>query len=254
LRQAYLLDLWLFLRRIGPNALAIGLALLLCGALLFLAEAWPEASFLDCLVRSVYMMTIEGVDPPRVWYLEILIFVMPMVGLVLAAEGLVGATVLFLNKSRRQGEWNAVIAATYSRHTVVCGLGQLGEAICYGLADAGRKVVGVDINENQPAIVRTRREGIPVIIGDMTQAATLTEAGIEKACCIIFCSRDDLANIEGAIVAKEAVPEATVYARVFKKSLADRINSALRFDVVTFSPFATAATTLVAQIGGPETD
>jgi voltage-gated potassium channel Kch len=199
-------------------------------------------------------MTIEGVDPPRVWYLEVLIFVMPILGIVLAAEGLVGATVLFLNKSRRQGEWNAVIASTYSQHTVVCGLGQLGEVLCLGLSGAGRQVVAVDIHEDQPAVVRTRREGVPVIVGDMTQPSTLTEANLAKACCIILCSRDDLANIEAAIVAKEMAPNVSVYARVFRKSLADRINSALRYDVVTFSPHATAAESILTQIGAARLD
>lgn len=85
--------------------------------------------------------------PPRTWYLELLVFVMPLMGIVLVAEGLVGATILLLNRSRRQGEWSAVVAATHSGHTVICGLGQLGGTICQGLIDAGRKVVGVQTGE-----------------------------------------------------------------------------------------------------------
>ncbi|MBP8954400.1 MAG: NAD-binding protein [Armatimonadetes bacterium] len=244
------MDLWLFVRRISLSATAIALTLILCATVLYLGEAWPGLTFLDCLVRALYMMTMEGVDPPRTWYLELLVFIMPLMGIVFAAEGLVGATVLFLNKSRRQGEWSAVVAATYSGHTVICGLGQLGGTICQGLIDAGRKVVGVEIDEDLPAVVTARRRGVPVVIGDMAELGALREANVEKACCVIVCSGNDLFNIEAAIAAKEMNPGAKVFARVFKKSFSDKINAALKYDIITFSPYATAAETILSQING----
>ncbi len=69
-----------------------------------------------------------------------------------------------------------------------------------------------------------------------------------KAQCVVVCSGNDLANIETAITVKEMNPEAVVYARVFKKSLADKINAALRYDIRTFSPYATAAESILSQI------
>ncbi|MFQ5808208.1 MAG: hypothetical protein ACE5JM_01205, partial [Armatimonadota bacterium] len=68
------------------------------------------------------------------------------------------------------------------------------------------------------------------------------------ACCVVVCSGDDLANLETAIAVKELNPEADVHARVFKKSLADRISEALRFDIKTFSPYATAAERILEQL------
>jgi len=196
LYRAYRLDLWLFIRRVSRNAAASALLLLLvlCATVLYTAEAWPGATFLGCLVRALYMLTIEGVEPPRVWYLEILILVMPVLGLIFAAEGLVGATVLFLNKSQRQGEWNAVIAATYSGHTVVCGLGQLGGTICQGPLAVGRKVVGVDSDEDLPGVVTARRQGVPVIIGDVTQQDTLEEANVAKASAAWRCAQGTISR------------------------------------------------------------
>lgn len=249
--RAHCLDLWLFIRRVAPNALALLCVLLLSAAVLFSCDAWPNASFLDCFVRAFYMMTIESVDTPRTWYLELFVFLMPVLGLVLAAEGLVGATVLFLHKSQRQGEWAAVVAATYKGHTVVCGLGQLGGTICEGLHAVGKQVVGVEVDDDLPAVVTARRHGVPVIIGDMTQPDALAEANVAHACCIIVCSGHDLFNLEAAIAAKEMNPSATVYARVIKKSLADKINAALKFDIITFSPYATAAETILREINGP---
>jgi len=215
---------------------------------LYLAGAWGGASLLVCLVRSVYMMTIESVDPVSPWYLELLVFVLPLLGIIFAAEGLISATVLFLNRSQRVGEWNAVIASTYSGHTVVCGLGQLGGTLCQGLLESGHKVVAIDIDGELPDIVTARRRDIPVIIGDMTMAEVLVEANVAKAACVVVCSGDDLANIETAIMVREVNSGAAVYARVFKKSLADKINQALRYDITTFSPYATAAESILAQM------
>lgn len=250
--RAYLLDFWLFLRRIAPNGAAIAAVLLGSAGLFHGAQAWPEATYLDCLVRAFYMMTIESVEAPRGWYLEIFIFILPILGLLLAAEGLVSATVLFFNRSQRQGEWNAVVAATYRGHTVVCGLGQLGGTLCEGLLADGRQVVGVELDEHLPAVVTARRRNLPVVIGDMTLHETLAEANVLHACCVVCCSGDDLANLEAAISAKELNPRAEVYARVFKKSFADRINDALKFDLHTFSPYTTAAEAILKELTRPQ--
>lgn len=250
--RAHCLDLWLFIRRVAPNALALLLVLLLSAAVLYFGHAWQEVSFLDCFVRAFYMMTLEGVEAPHQWYLELFVFLMPVLGLLLAAEGLVGATVLFLHKSQRLGEWSAVVAATYKGHTVVCGMGQLGGTICEGLRLAGKEVVGVEVDDDLPAVVTARRHGTPVVIGDMTQTDALAEANVARATCVIVCSGHDLFNLEAAIAAKEMNPAATVYARVVRKSLADKISAALKFDIITFSPYATAAETILAEINGGE--
>ena len=248
MRQAYWLDLRLFVWKVAPHAGAI-VAVLLASTVVFeLSGAWPGATFLELFVRAFYMMILEAVDATGPWYLGIFVFILPVLGLLFAAQGLVGATVLFINKSQRQGEWSAVVAATYSQHTIVCGLGQLGDTLCDGLREAGNRVVGVDVNEHLPPVVKARQGGIPVIIGDMTVRQTLEEAGIGQARCVVMCSGDDLANIEAAILAKELNSSATVYARVFKKSLADRISEALRFDIVTFSPYSTAAKMILSQM------
>ena len=63
--RAHLLDLWLFIRKVAPNGAAILLILLLSAAVFYGADAWPEASFLDCFINAVYMMTVESVQIRR---------------------------------------------------------------------------------------------------------------------------------------------------------------------------------------------
>ncbi|MGD9496005.1 MAG: TrkA family potassium uptake protein [Armatimonadota bacterium] len=246
--RAYLLDLWLFVRRVWLNILGI-LLVLLASALFFHAmQIWPGASVLNCFVNAFYMMTVEAVDVPDLWYVEVFVFVLPLMGMLLAAEGVISATVLFLSKSRREGEWNAIMAATRTGHVVICGLGQLGDALCDGLRRAGWSVVVVEINAENPSVTTARRRDVPVIIGDMTTPDALHEANVARARCVILCGGDDLANLEAAIAVKELNPCASVYARVYKRSLADRISAAMQQDIRTFSPYATAAERLVGEI------
>lgn len=246
--RAHWVDFWLFVRKIWLNVIAI-LAVLVASALfLHAVETWPEASLLNCFANAFDLMTGEAIALPDKWYLEMFTFLLPPLGVVLAAEGVIAATVLFLNKSRRQGEWNAVIASTYQGYIVICGLGQLGSELCDGLRAAGHQVVAVELDEDLATVVTARRQDTPVIIGDMTRPDTLGEANVGRARCVVLCSGDDLANIEAAVAVKELNLQAAVHARVYKKSLADKISDALRYDIKTFSPCATAAQTILAQL------
>lgn len=246
--RAHLIDLWLFVRRISRNVLGIVILLLSAATAFYAADTWPESSFLDCFINAFYIMSLEAVELPDRWYLEVLILILPLLGMVLAGEALVSATTLFLNKSRRQGEWNAVVASTYRDHTVICGLGQFGLTLCNGLADAGEEVVVVEIDSDLAAVVTAKRRDVTAIIGDMTRRETLEEANIPRAKCVVMCSGDDLANIEASIVAREMNDTARVSARVVKESFARRINAALLNDIKTFSPYATAAQSILATL------
>jgi voltage-gated potassium channel Kch len=246
--KANLIDLWLFVRRVSPNALAILLVLVLSAFFFSAMEAWPEASPAQCFVNAFYMMTVEAVEVPDLWYIEVFVFVLPLLGLLLAAEGLISATVLFFNRSQRQGEWNAVVASTYKGHYVICGLGQFGSVLCEGLHQAGIQVVVVDVTDDITGVRTARRRHIPIILGDMTLPETLSEANVQNACCVVLCSGDDLANIEAAMTAKQLNPDADVRARVHKKSLADRVTDAMNYDIEMFSPYAEAAAALLGSI------
>jgi voltage-gated potassium channel len=246
--HAHFLDLWLFLRKLSLNLIGIFVVLLLCATLFHFLDAWPGSTFMVDFTNAFYLMTLEGISPPQQWYLSIFVFILPVIGIMLAGEGLVSAFTLFLHRSLRQGEWNMIVASTYINHTVICGMGQLGCVVCQGLVSDGKLVVGVDLDEDEPGVVTARRAQIAVVIGDMTLTETLSEANVAKANCVVVCSGDDLANIETAIIAKEINPGAKVYARVFKKSLADKINTALKYDIITFSPYSTAAEAILAEI------
>jgi len=239
--RVYFLDFWLFLRKITLNLVVILCLLIGSGALLYLNEAWPDATFLECVINAFYIMTVECVPLPDRWYLEIMVLLLPIAALLVGAEALVGATVMFVNRRLRRGEWNKVVASTCKGHTVICGIGQLGLTLCELLHSAGRQVVAVDLDEDARGMATARGLGVPTLEGDMTVEGTLRDANVQAARYLMACSGNDLANLEAAIEAALINPDITVYARVYRASFASHINAALRQNINIFSPYSAAA-------------
>jgi len=246
--RAHLIDLWLFARKIALSLAVIVLLLLGAAAVFYLDDAWEGASFLECFLNAFYVMSVECVDLPDRWYLELIALLLPVLALLVGAEAVVSATVMFVNRSLRRGEWNKVVASTYKGHTVICGMGQLGLTLCERLHEAGRQVVAVDMRDDTRGMLTARGLGLPTIAGDMTSEETLRAANVQAARYLIVCSGDDLANLEAAIEGQELSPEVIVYARVYKDSFARRINDALHQNLNIFSPYATAASGILQQM------
>lgn len=246
--RVYLLDLALFVRKIALRIAVILLLLLGAAVLFYLDNTWPQASFLHCFLKAFYVMSVEPVDLPDRWYLELMALLLPLLALLVGAEAVVSAMVMFVNRSQRRGEWNRVVASTYRGHTVICGMGQFGVALCERLSVSGRQVVAVDLDDTARGMVAARGLGVPTIAGDMTAEDTLRAANVSGARYLVLCSGDDLANLEAAIEGRELNPQVVIYARVYKESLARRINEALHQNINIFSPYATAACTILQQM------
>jgi voltage-gated potassium channel len=157
-----------------------------------------------------------------------------------------------VHKTLRRGEWNRVVASTYKDHTVVCGMGELGSALCEGLVEAGQRAVAVDVDEDTPGMVAARQRGVPTVVGDMALPDTLRAANVQRARVVVLCSGNDLTNLEAAIEAQRANPHARVYARVYKESFACTVKEALGQDINLFSPYATAAHAILAEMNDAE--
>ena len=65
-------------------------------------------------------------------------------------------------------------------HSIVCGQGRMGLAICEYLAERGRSIVVIDHDEDRISHV-CQEHGWPYIIGDATDDDVLKSAGIDRA-------------------------------------------------------------------------
>jgi Trk K+ transport system NAD-binding subunit len=88
--------------------------------------------------------------------------------------------------------------------TVIVGYGTVGQTAGAALDDNGIEHTVVD---------RTDKDGVDVV-GDATESATLTEAGIEDAQTVILALPDDTTTEFATLVVRELAPDTEIIARV----------------------------------------
>jgi Trk K+ transport system NAD-binding subunit len=131
---------------------------------------------------------------------------------------------------------------------IVCGLGRIGTQMVRLLANSRPRpdiVVICGLNTPDRLVEEISELGVQVIRGDAREAATLREAGIERAYSVATMFSDDLLNLQIGLSARDLRPDVHLVLRVFSDVLAERL--ATLFGIHTaFSTSALAAPTLAA--------
>lgn len=126
-------------------------------------------------------------------------------------------------------------------HVIICGFGRVGQKILDNLLLLEDSVLVIEKNEgSQIDLLKSRN--IPYIIGDIRQTDTLNKASITKCKAIIFCTDNDLANLEGALTAHEISPNVRVVLRIYDQTLARKVQKGFQIKLV-FSTSTIAAPT-----------
>jgi Trk K+ transport system NAD-binding subunit len=107
-----------------------------------------------------------------------------------------------------------------SGHIVVCGLGNVGFRVVEELLRHDEQVVVVERARDNPFIVSTRRKGAAVIVGDATLADVLRQARASRARAVVAVTRNELVNLEAALLARELNPAQRVILRLIDPQLA----------------------------------
>jgi voltage-gated potassium channel len=203
-------------------------------------------SFSEALHAVFTLIFFEtNIDFPDVWYLQLFFFVVPLVGLGVIAQGVVRFGVMLFGRRAGRREWQVALASTCKNHIVVCGLGRDGSRVTEQLLKFDEEVVGIELDPEGQFVESIREMGVPVIIGDAQRKETLVEAGVERACAIVICTEDDLANLAIALEARELKSDIRVVMRMFDGELAKKVGKG--FDIhAAFSTSALAAPAFAA--------
>ncbi len=221
------------------------------GALIFYAlyrdpHTGESIGFLEALYGTFGLLFFQSsLEFPDHWLLQLLHFVIPILGLVVVADGLVSFGVALTNKQDRGQKWQIAMASTYSEHVIVCGIGKVGYRVALELLRFDREVVAIEANPNGRFIEKALALGIPVIVADARQPENLVKAGIEQASAIIPCTDDELANLDIALDARELNPQVKVVMRMFDPDLARRVEKGFGIHTA-YSVSALAAPTIAA--------
>ncbi|HET90855.1 MAG TPA: hypothetical protein ENN99_08985 [Chloroflexi bacterium] len=206
---------------------------------------WSQALYATCML--VFTETILPFPSGPIW-IQILFFAIPLLGLIIIAEGLVSFGVAIFNIRERKEAWQMAIASTYHDHVIVCGLGRVGYRVVTALLRLGEEVIGIEQNSAGPFLGHVRQMNVPVLLGDARQENVLHQAQIERAAAIVACTEDDLSNLAIALDARTLNPEIKIVMRMFDGDLAEKvrrgfgIHTAFSTSALAAPVFAAAAT------------
>ncbi|HVE25290.1 MAG TPA: potassium channel family protein, partial [Sporichthya sp.] len=121
-------------------------------------------------------------------------------------------------------------------HMVIVGLGSVGIRVVEALHAQGRHVVVVDRDEDNRYLSQARALGVPIVIADATQPATLATVGLEGAAAVAVLTSDDLVNIETGLAVRNGLGDRwgdiPVVLRIFDTGLGETVEAAFGFDHV----------------------
>lgn len=161
------------------------------------------------------------------WRIAPLFFLLPLLGLVTIAEGVVHLGNLLFQHQRYSGEWQKMIASTFENHIVVCGLGNVGIRVVQHLRRFDETVTVIEHNAESRFVNEVAGIDVPVLMGDARDTQMLMVANIEKAKAIIAVTDNDLVNLEAVLTARELNPNIRVVVRMFDQKMAKKIEKNL---------------------------
>jgi len=245
-------DTWLLLGEFGIPLLIFTLAMLGGGVGYYLLSSYagePLGNLLESIYQVLTMTFLQpGGNFPHTWYLGIFYFIMPVIGLIILAQGVTEFTVMLFNRRARGKEWEIAVASTYNNHIILVGLGHLGFRVAQELTNVDQDVVLIEANPKADLIASVKAMGIPVIQDDASHGTTLESAGIQRARAIILCTQNDSLNLKIALKAKRHKPDIHVVLRIFDDDFAHALQE--QFGYTAFSATGMAAPAFAAAASG----
>ena len=245
-------DTWLLLSEFATPLLIFTITIFGGGiSYYFLASFAGErlATPLEAIYQVLTMTFIQtGGSFPHTWYLGLFYFIMPVIGLIIFAQGVTEFTVMLFNRRARAKEWEVAVASTYNNHIILVGLGHLGFRVAEELMNVEQDIVIIEANPKADLINSTKAYGIPVIQDDATREQALLSAGIHNARAIILCTQNDSLNLKVALKARKLRPEIQVIIRIFDDDFAHALQE--QFGYIAFSATGMAAPAFAAAASG----
>lgn len=177
-------------------------------------------------------------DFPKHLGLQVFHFVMPLVGLIILAQGLADFGSLLFNRRARNKEWEMAVASTMNNHIVLVGLGHLGYRVAQKLYEMGKNIAVIELNASKHTVIAAREMGIPVIEEDARNGTALEGANIKTAHTIILASQNDAMNLQIALKARSLNPSIQVVIRIFDEDFAHALQEQFGFTALSATEMA----------------
>jgi len=224
------------------------------GGLLFYFLSYTLNEPVDSVVEAIYIiLTITFLQPPNRNFphhiiLQLFHFIMPVIGIVMLAQGLADFGSLLFNRRARTKEWEMAVASALNKHVILVGLGHLGYRVALKLHEMGEQIAAIEFNADTDTLSMVRNLGIPVIHEDATRPSSLDAANVKDARTIILASQNDAMNLQIALKARSINPGIKVVIRIFDEDFAHALQD--QFGFVALSATEMAAPIFAAAASG----
>jgi FlaA1/EpsC-like NDP-sugar epimerase len=246
-------DLIIIGKSIWLNLSLFTLLLLLGAAMMQASNAYPGATYIDSVIDAFHMTLLERVAQPGDGIVpQVLTFVMPLFSVVILGEGVMRVLAVYLRRGENREEWDRMVAQTFSEHTVICGVGELGRALFKRLTeeDPDMQIIIIDTRPSIMAELGADTPNVCHVQADMTSLAGLEAANCRDAKVIVMASGNDAYNMEAALKALQLNPGAKLWVRLYRIGLASLMDLGTKPNVHFFSPYERAAEALVSSVTG----
>ncbi|HEY5728741.1 MAG TPA: NAD-binding protein [Anaerolineales bacterium] len=189
------------------------------------------------IVLSATFLQVVG-DFPQHVILQTFHFLMPIVGIIILAQGLADFGGLLFNRRARSKEWEMAVASTMKDHIVLVGLGHLGYRVVHRLHEMGREVVVIEQNPSIDSFKAVQAMSVPVIQEDGTRNIALEAANIKDAHTVILATQNDAMNLQIALKARGLNPNIEVVIRIFDEDFAHELHDQFGFNALSATEMA----------------
>ena len=244
-------EFWIVLRSVWVNAALYLLLLLIAAVLLTVYGCYPQSMFWEQVATAFYMTRTEAVSGSNHHPLiTILVFVMPVLSLLILGEGVFRIAALYMSRKQRSQEWEELMVSTLSKHTVICGAGELGRALLMKILERHPQadVVIVDTRSDVLRELGLDAPNIRHIAGDMTSIQVLEAANVPAASLLFLTSGNDAYNLETIQKALRLNPGIEIWVRLYRSGLSDFLDKSTVPNLHFFSPYHQAAEQLAAEL------
>lgn len=205
---------------IGPT-LAMGTVCLLAAGVLLQSGAARSPG--AALYQAYEMLMGEFLQFPAHPLAQAVTVIMPLLGILFVAEGVIKLGFSTFRKEGNLGVWIQMLASTSRQHVILCGLGTVGYRVLEELLAVGEQVFVIERSEHNEFVTLARSKGVEVLIADARAENQLRTLNLDHARAIIIATNDDLANLEIAMDVREMNSTIPIVLRLFDQRLADKV-------------------------------
>ncbi len=188
---------------------------------------WDEAAFTSYTLLLGEMGAPLPADP----WAQAVLYLMPIVGIVFVAEGVIKLGFTVFDKREHPEEWIRIMAEKSRDHVILCGLGTVGFRVLEELVALDEQVFVIERDADGEFVARARELGAEVLIGDARTENLLRSLNVAKARSIIIVTDDDLANLEIAMDVRELRQDIPIILRLFDQRLAQKVRQTMGVQV-----------------------